>query len=91
MVRTSHVAACWLLLAAFVLVSSGSCGLYVVSTAVGGVPEVLPPGMIKFADPTVGDLVEALTAAIPIAHEVVPSEFHEKVKEDMESRIPHGR
>jgi hypothetical protein len=28
-----------------------SCGLYVVSTRVGGVPEILPPHMISFAEP----------------------------------------
>ena len=33
----------------------GSCGLFVVSTQVGGVPEVLPPQMIRFADPGESD------------------------------------
>lgn len=49
------------------------------STAVGGVPEVLPSHMVKFAEPTVEDLVEALTGAITLAQQVVPSEFHAEV------------
>lgn len=56
-----------------------SCGLFVVSTAVGGVPEVLPRPMIKFAEPTVEDLTDALSDAIPLARKVVPSDFHAKV------------
>ena len=50
-----------------------------VSTAVGGVPEVLPRPMIKFAEPTVEDLTDALADAIPLARKTVPSEFHAKV------------
>jgi len=34
-----------------VIVEAASCGLYVVATAVGGVPEVLPPHMTVFAKP----------------------------------------
>lgn len=49
------------------------------STAVGGVPEVLPGPMIKFAEPTVEDLTDALSDAIPLARKAVPSEFHAKV------------
>ncbi len=60
------------------LPSCNSCGLFVVSTAVGGVPEVLPRHMIKFAEPTVDDLVDALSDAIPLARKVVPSDFHAK-------------
>lgn len=30
---------------------AASCGLVVVSTRVGGVPEVLPPNLIKLCDP----------------------------------------
>ena len=58
-----------------------SCGLFVVSTEVGGVPEVLPANMIKFAPPTVDGLVGALTEAIPLAQEVVPTEFHAEVRD----------
>ncbi|CAM9301311.1 unnamed protein product, partial [Discosporangium mesarthrocarpum] len=62
------------------ILEAASCGLFVVSTAVGGVPEVLPHDMIKFAQPSVGDIADALTAAIPISRKVVPSEFHERVR-----------
>lgn len=36
--------------------------------------------MIKFAEPTVEDLTDALADAIPLARKVVPSEFHAKVR-----------
>ncbi|CAM9869731.1 unnamed protein product, partial [Ascophyllum nodosum] len=61
------------------ILEAASCGLFVVSTEVGGVPEVLPANMIKFAPPTVDGLVGALTEAIPLAQEVVPTEFHAEV------------
>ena len=35
--------------------------------------------MIKFAEPTVEDLTDALADAIPLARKAVPSEFHAKV------------
>ncbi|CAM9684898.1 unnamed protein product, partial [Ectocarpus sp. 6 AP-2014] len=63
------------------ILEAASCGLFVVSTAVGGVPEVLPGPMIKFAEPTVEDLTDALSDAIPLARKAVPSEFHAKVRD----------
>ena len=42
-----------------------SCGLYVVSTRVGGVPEILPPDVMSFASPTSHDIVLSLSQAIP--------------------------
>lgn len=62
------------------LLEAASCGLFVVSTKVGGVPEVLPPSMITFAEPTVRDLVDALAEAISISRRVIPSELHERMK-----------
>jgi phosphatidylinositol N-acetylglucosaminyltransferase subunit A len=62
------------------LLEAASCGLFVVSTKVGGVPEVLPPSMIKFAEPTVADLVDALTEAVSISRRIVPYEMHERVR-----------
>lgn len=62
------------------LIEAASCGLFVVSTKVGGVPEVLPPSMIKFASPNVESLVESLIEAISISRRVIPQEFHERVK-----------
>lgn len=58
-----------------------SCGLFVVSTRVGGVPEVLPEHMIKYAEPNAADIVEALSDAIPIAKNIRPQELHRQVKE----------
>ena len=46
------------------LLEAASCGLFVVSTAVGGIPEVLPPGLVSLARPDVDDLERALGAAI---------------------------
>jgi len=57
-----------------------SCGLYVVSTRVGGVPEILPHDMIRFAEPNVDDVVEGLCDAIPKVKSVDPLELHERVK-----------
>jgi phosphatidylinositol glycan class A protein len=47
-----------------VLVEAASCGLYVVTTNVGGIPEVLPHHMITFLDPEEEALVRATTAAV---------------------------
>ncbi|EFA80496.1 GlcNAc transferase [Heterostelium album PN500] len=61
------------------IVEAASCGLYVVSTKVGGVPEVLPPHMISLAQPKSEDLEEKLTNAIlQLKH--TPLETHEEVK-----------
>ncbi|XP_001641107.2 phosphatidylinositol N-acetylglucosaminyltransferase subunit A isoform X2 [Nematostella vectensis] len=46
------------------IVEAASCGLQVVSTRVGGVPEVLPPDMITMAEPSVQALVDALEDCI---------------------------
>jgi phosphatidylinositol N-acetylglucosaminyltransferase subunit A len=62
------------------LLEAASCGLFVVSTKVGGVPEVLPPSMIKFAEPTVEALYEALVEAISISRRIVPFELHERIR-----------
>jgi phosphatidylinositol glycan class A protein len=35
------------------ILEAACCGLYVVSTNVGGVPEVLPEDMIELAEPNV--------------------------------------
>ncbi|XP_072032926.1 phosphatidylinositol N-acetylglucosaminyltransferase subunit A-like [Amphiura filiformis] len=46
------------------IVEAACCGLQVVSTRVGGVPEVLPEDLILLAEPSVKSLVEALNEAI---------------------------
>ncbi|GCB65381.1 phosphatidylinositol N-acetylglucosaminyltransferase subunit A isoform X1 [Scyliorhinus torazame] len=46
------------------IVEGASCGLQVVSTKVGGVPEVLPEDLIILCEPTVKSLCEGLETAI---------------------------
>ena len=65
-----------------VLVEAASCGLYVVCTRVGGIPEVLPPYMTTFAKPEEEDLVLATGKAIAALREkrVRTDRFHDQVK-----------
>ncbi|KAJ8252751.1 hypothetical protein GJAV_G00205160 [Gymnothorax javanicus] len=46
------------------IVEAASCGLQVVSTRVGGIPEVLPGELITLCDPTVSSLCQGLEMAI---------------------------
>lgn len=46
------------------IVEAASCGLQVVSTRVGGIPEVLPPNLIHLTDVTVDSLYKGLLIAI---------------------------
>ncbi|KAF9416272.1 hypothetical protein HW555_006346 [Spodoptera exigua] len=46
------------------IVEAASCGLKVVSTKVGGIPEVLPDSMIYLTEPNVGSLVEGIEKAM---------------------------
>jgi phosphatidylinositol glycan class A protein len=65
------------------IVEAASCGLLVVSTNVGGVPEVLPADMIELADPNVTDLVRALVRSFPRARLLTETRrwtFHERVR-----------
>jgi phosphatidylinositol glycan class A protein len=65
-----------------VIVEAASCGLYVVCTQVGGIPEVLPAHMTVFAKPEEDDLVAATGRAIAAlrANKVRPENFHDQVK-----------
>lgn len=65
-----------------VIVEAASCGLYVVCTAVGGIPEVLPSHMTVFAKPEEDDLVAATGRAIMAlrANRVRTEKFHDQVK-----------
>ncbi|KAI9809147.1 MAG: hypothetical protein M1825_002437 [Sarcosagium campestre] len=65
-----------------VIVEAASCGLYVVTTQVGGIPEVLPPYMTAFAKPEEDDLVTATIEAIDAlrANRVRTDRFHDQVK-----------
>nr|XP_037279942.1 LOW QUALITY PROTEIN: phosphatidylinositol N-acetylglucosaminyltransferase subunit A-like [Rhipicephalus microplus] len=64
------------------IVEACACGLQVVSTRVGGVPEVLPPDLILLCDPSVRGLLEGLECAIERHRQgdVVPAaEAHSRV------------
>ncbi|TDZ32786.1 Phosphatidylinositol N-acetylglucosaminyltransferase gpi3 subunit [Colletotrichum sidae] len=65
-----------------VIVEAASCGLYVVCTQVGGIPEVLPSHMTVFAKPEEDDLVVATGKAIAAlrANKVRTERFHEQVQ-----------
>ncbi|KAK2037350.1 UDP-Glycosyltransferase/glycogen phosphorylase [Colletotrichum somersetense] len=65
-----------------VIVEAASCGLYVVCTQVGGIPEVLPSHMTVFAKPEEDDLVLATGRAIAAlrANKVRTERFHEQVQ-----------
>jgi len=62
------------------ILEAACCGCFVVSTRVGGVPEVLPLHMIRFAEPDPESLVTALTAAIPLARYHDPADFHAELR-----------
>ena len=61
------------------IVEAASCGLFVVSTNVGAIGEVLPHHMVNFANPDPDDIVEKLSQAIPKAKNVPSHQFHEEV------------
>ena len=65
-----------------VLVEAASCGLMVVATRVGGVPEVLPSNMTVFVLPEVSDVVRGVTDAVGIltSKTVRRDKFHDLVK-----------
>lgn len=65
-----------------VIVEAASCGLYVVCTQVGGIPEVLPQHMTTFAKPEEDDLVLATGKAIAAlrANKIRTERFHDQVK-----------
>ena len=65
-----------------VIVEAASCGLYVVCTQVGGIPEVLPAHMTVFAKPEEDDLVAATAKAIAAlrSNRVRTERFHDQVK-----------
>jgi len=72
------------------LLEAASCGLMVVSTKVGGVPEVLPSSMIKFAEPNSEALAEALSDAILISRRTVPIETHTRYSKCLFYTISKG-
>jgi len=60
------------------ILEAAATGLFVVSTDVGGVPEVLPDDMIYMAEPSVAGLVRSLSSAIQ--NKVVVEEKHDHVE-----------
>ncbi|KAG6878039.1 hypothetical protein C0992_008730 [Termitomyces sp. T32_za158] len=64
------------------ILEAACAGLYVVSTRVGGVPEILPRDMISFAEPEEDDVFRAMSEAIDIvaAGKHDPQKAHERVK-----------
>ncbi|KAJ7089209.1 transferase [Mycena belliarum] len=64
------------------ILEAACAGLYVVSTRVGGVPEILPKDMISFANPDEDDVCRAVGEAIQIVSEGKhdPLLAHERVK-----------
>lgn len=65
-----------------VLVEAASCGLMVVATRVGGVPEVLPDNMTVFVLPEVEDVARGVTDAIKMlgSRSIRRDRFHDQVK-----------
>lgn len=64
-----------------VIVEAASCGLFVVTTKVGGIPEVLPSRMTSFADPEENSLVLEVLKAIDLVKsgQIDTSTFHQEV------------
>jgi phosphatidylinositol glycan class A protein len=65
-----------------VIVEAASCGLYVVCTRVGGIPEVLPQDMTRYSKPEEDDLVFQTGKAIAAlrANKIRTERFHDQVK-----------
>lgn len=61
------------------ILEAACCGLLVVSTNVGGIPEVLPEHMARLADPDPAELIEAVCASIPLIRNVDPHAFHQEI------------
>ncbi|KAJ3210306.1 hypothetical protein HDU82_008378 [Entophlyctis luteolus] len=64
------------------IVEAACCGLLVVSTSVGGIPEVLPDHMIVFSKPDHNDLVSKIEKAISIVQLEPPDPFtlHKEIR-----------
>ncbi|KAI5455533.1 Phosphatidylinositol N-acetylglucosaminyltransferase GPI3 subunit [Naganishia albida] len=65
------------------IIEAASTGLFIVSTKVGGVPEILPEDMIEFARPDADDIINALGRAIDIVRSRKHDPFtaHERLRD----------
>lgn len=77
------------------IVEAASCGLQVVSTSVGGIPEVLPNSLILLTEPDIEAIYSAIWVAIDrhrsIASRTAASNGHIPQKTDMNSRAKRKR
>lgn len=66
-----------------VIVEAASCGLLVVTTKVGGIPEVLPSHMTIYAGPSAASLLDSTIEAIDLIEtgKVDTSVFHDQIKQ----------
>eukprot|EP01060_Flectonema_neradi_P039585 TRINITY_DN8772_c0_g1_i1.p1 TRINITY_DN8772_c0_g1~~TRINITY_DN8772_c0_g1_i1.p1 ORF type:complete len:447 (+),score=31.84 TRINITY_DN8772_c0_g1_i1:110-1450(+) len=63
------------------IIEAASCGHLVVSTRVGGVPEVMPPDMLILAEPEPSSITSCIDAAISRVGAVHPWDHHSRVSE----------
>ena len=63
------------------ILEAASCGLYVVSTNSGGIPEVLPDHMRTLTPVQPDPMIQAVVDAIDKVNEIDPWEQHKQVKQ----------
>lgn len=73
------------------IVEAASCGLQVVSTCVGGIPEVLPSNLIILTDPEVDSIYDGIMKAISRLNLSNPLDINGHVIEaDRNHQMPNG-
>ncbi|KAM3134405.1 hypothetical protein pb186bvf_013518 [Paramecium bursaria] len=63
------------------VVEAASCGLYVISTDVGGVSEVLPSDILHLAEPNPESIIKAIDEGIPKSHFNQYYKIHQRVSQ----------